>query len=278
MSATKSITKARRSKKHKKIKLVPTADDDGNVSYPDPALRSKRDFDLKPKSLKQEYSGKVQEIAKLKSDLVEHLKNPKRNRNKYKQVEHKSENEPEFKRRRNESDEKFMRRVDWETSAYLQKVNMEEKFKVNDIKEVLLDPKMRKKKDGTDGSRHAKKMMRLKTKKNKLKEKKLKENEDQMSGFDKLKDKVEFGEVAMKPPSLQSKDHNSLSLKKIVFVLHYQQRNKNLLLYKMFQNDVIPKKSMETTKSLSVDRQMAIDFYRKMKSDKYVNHFKSGFT
>jgi Txe/YoeB family toxin of Txe-Axe toxin-antitoxin module len=201
------ISKPQKSRKHKKMKAI-----DPFYTGDRPSDRNAYKFDLAPRhGDEQELSRSVREIIQLKT-IAKSGNRRQRKRASGSGGEDINTNEklgviergvtrpfkssPEFKQQRGESQAAFLRRIDEETRAVIQKAKFDDKYHMDSDSEP---------EQTTEASRNDKKMKRLKRKREKLAEHRRRKKEDKFGDFEQLKDKVQFGEVAMQPPMLTAR-------------------------------------------------------------------------
>ncbi|XP_021355638.1 coiled-coil domain-containing protein 137-like isoform X2 [Mizuhopecten yessoensis] len=182
---------------------------------------------------------------------------------------------PKFTQHRNESDRKFMARVDRETQSVILTSKLSDEFEV-DFDE-LEQGNVTKKKKQTNSA----KLQRLKEKKTFKKEKKMEQQMEKKGDFSYLNDKVQFGEVAMAPPSLKAKPRKapgskdavprpgkkSLLLKAIIAENTNQNSGKGVLSSTREVGQILKRKQMSLSQQHKMDneRDRAIQLYRQLR-------------
>lgn len=234
--SSKSITKAKKSKRTKKMK-----------TFTDP--RDDERYNLKPSNLEQTLTKKQIEFE----EQINACKNPvsrKRKKNKF-HIEILEKDQPRWKKKKGESDDGFLRRVDRDTHQYVAKVQFEEKFQINKKPDILNEDAPQKENKG-----RLKSNRKMKEKKDKRKKKKLDKVDSKRDDFNKMKDEVKFGEVVMGPPALNKEN---------------KTKNSNLLLAKKFgvEGDVKKAKVTGLSDDMEEERKKVIAFYRMNKARKY---------
>ncbi|CAH1795583.1 unnamed protein product [Owenia fusiformis] len=224
-----NLGKPQKSRKHKKLKPIdPKYLDEDRKSKnrhirkfvsPDEKLESKKkhgrgymQINSAPKSLEdQEVSKSMMNLIKLKADPFAFKK--KKQKNKFKDgvaneklekgMTRPIEPVPEFVQRKGENDHQFHNRIDRTVQMVISKSKFDDKF--NRVEEKVLDPKVEKKIKKKQKKRLERKQEKNELKKEKLKEVKEYRKDKKRTGWENLHDKVEFGEVAMAPPTLTAK-------------------------------------------------------------------------
>ncbi|XP_068236443.1 coiled-coil domain-containing protein 137 [Palaemon carinicauda] len=175
----------------------------------------------------------------------------------------------------NETDEAFLKRVNMAAKDIINESKFEDKFKVvverdetgaimkvkrrRALDDPLLPAKKRAKLEAREAIKKEKKKER--DLKKKQKRKRNKGNEDDFKDF---QDKVQFGEVAYEPPSLDTS-----KLKKIV---NSDTKNKSFIFMeklKESQAGKMPELTISRKMMLEEERLKAVQAYREMKASKY---------
>ncbi|XP_069124129.1 coiled-coil domain-containing protein 137-like [Argopecten irradians] len=197
------IGKPQKSRKHKKV--LPF---DASLEGDRKSFRQDKSANMPPKNEnEQEIPRKVQFFMDHKGSFPTNKPNRRNRFKKRKAVEDHMEKGmtrpmrpgPKFVQHKNESEGKFMARVERETKSVLLTSQLSDKYQL-DFEELEKGNITKKKKKMSDA-----KKMRLQEKKNHKKEKKMEHQKGKRGDFAYLKDKVQFGEVAMAPPTLKTK-------------------------------------------------------------------------
>ncbi|XP_033732885.1 coiled-coil domain-containing protein 137-like isoform X2 [Pecten maximus] len=237
---------------------------------------------------------KEQEIPRKVQFFIDHkgsfpTKKPKQRKRFKKQKDSKEQTEkgitkpmrpaPKFIQHRNESERKFMARIERETKSVLLTSHLSDKYQVDF--EELEKGNITKKKKMTNSA----KMMRLKEKKSHKKEKKIQHQRDKKGDFSYLNDKVQFGEVAMAPPTLKAKPKKAPGSMDAI----PRPGKKSLLLKEIIANNMslgrggvsstrevgqtLKRKQMSLSQQHTMDneRNKAIKLYRQMRDKQNKN-------
>lgn len=177
-----------------------------------------------------------------------------------------------LKKRQHESDKKHMKRLQREANIAIAKSQFEAKFQVEVDGIANGEVRYKKVKKKTSGNKRWEQFKEKKQKKQKQAQ------SERELGFEKFADKVEFGEVAMAPPSLSAKPRKadqkgtrpgvkSLLLKEI---METNQRQNPMAFVRESVGKTTKKNqlSLAKQKMLNEEREKAINQYRQLKKQK----------
>ncbi|KAL4239293.1 hypothetical protein ACF0H5_000110 [Mactra antiquata] len=303
------IGKPQKSRKNKKIKK--TFDTDPNIDSAFGIGRNKlQNLPVKDDDLdRQEMPRKLKDMLHNRSNLhgnIDKKKTKVKNKKKMKKAAESNkllndgakipmQKAPTFKQGKHENDQNFIRRVEMEASKAIFQSQMEEKYEVKfdtNSSNATINQELSKKKRTTNRKNKDKerKKKRLEAKKEKKKAK--------VGDFSSLTDKVEFGEVAMAPPSLTAKPRKATGDgekprpgKRSLLLKGMMDAQRNNADSESYVNSDIVLKSHPKTQAQRLagqtikrkylspvqkqitdfQRQKAIDLYRKMK-DQNLKH------